>query len=74
MNHIEKKLTENRKKVMLSELHDVLIQGNLTLDQRLLLAKMVKSIAVDQLVKVPVVVFSNYYYLNMDEKEELDKF
>ena len=50
------------------KLYDGLLTGDLTLDEKVLLAKIIKLIATKP-INLPYVVSSNYHYIDLNDKD-----
>jgi hypothetical protein len=66
-------LKKTHQKIEFSTLHSKLLKGELSLDEKILLAKIIKTIAIKK-IDIPYIVSSNYHYINLNEKEINDNF
>ena len=66
-------LKKTHKKIEFATLHSNLLEGQLSLDEKILLAKIIKTIATKK-INIHYIVSSNYHYINLNEKEINDNF
>ena len=66
-------LKKTHTNISYSTLHSKLLKGELALDEKILLAKIIKTLAVKK-IDIPYIVSSNYHYINLNEKEINDNF
>lgn len=66
-------LKKTHKKTDYSTLHGKLLKGELSLDDKMLVAKILKTLAVKS-ISIPIVLSSNYQYIDLNEKDTKDNF
>jgi hypothetical protein len=66
-------LKKTHKKTDYSTLHSKVLKGELSLDDKILVAKILKTLAVKS-ISIPIVLSSNYQYIDLNEKDIKDNF
>jgi hypothetical protein len=66
-------LKKTHKKSDYATLHSKLLKGELSLDEKILLAKIIKTIAIKK-IDIPYVISSNYHFIDLNEKDISDNF
>lgn len=69
----QKELAKTHTKIDYSTLYSRLLTGDLTMDEKALLAKIIKTIAIKK-VDIPYVISSNFLYIDLNEKQINDDF
>ncbi len=68
-----KELEQTHLKTDYSTLYSKILSGDLTMDEKALVAKILKTIAIKK-VDIPYVISSNFHYIDLNEKQINDDF